>query len=97
MIPSVDLTLHPSYDGTFGNGYDVALLKLDRNSSQALALLGSVADGENVTALGWAVVTASGPVPPVLQRIDNMTVSSEDCVTTYKVGSRWGKLNRILK
>lgn len=89
VIPSVNLTLHPSYDGAFGNGYDVALLKLDRNSSKALAFLGSVSDGEDVTALGWAVVTASGPLPPVLQRTDNMTVSIEECVTIYKVGSCW--------
>ena len=65
----------------------MALLKLDRKSSQAHAGLGSVSDGERVTALGWASVTASGPVPPMLQRIDNMTVSTEDCATVYKVGT----------
>ena len=85
ILQPFNIAIHPLYDGMFGNGYDFALLKLNRNSSKTPARIASVSVGQKVSALGWASVTSLGPRPLLLQRVDGLKVSTRDCATIFKV------------
>ena len=79
---------HPEWDGSFGNGYDIALLRLTSSSKQRTVPLSSVTEGQRVATLGWGRLSEFGVFPTTLQEITDMEVTVEDCMRVYSVRRR---------
>ena len=78
---------HPEWDGSFGNGFDIALILLTGSSTGETVTLGPVSEGQEVATLGWGRVAGAGVFPLVLQEAREMEVTVQQCIEIYKVSS----------
>jgi secreted trypsin-like serine protease len=86
-IPVVQKLLHPRYNGVRG-GFDVALLVLERPSTQPVAALMDPAmplrDGDPAVVEGWGTMTPTlGDAPDDLQAVQVPIVGFAKCKAAY--------------
>ncbi|WP_086820586.1 trypsin-like serine protease [Allokutzneria sp. NRRL B-24872] len=80
--------VHPQYT-TATAGYDVAVLTLGSNLTQAAAPLATSADaalykeGATSTVLGWGTTSSGGSASRYLLKVDVPVTSDETCKTAY--------------
>ena len=81
MFVTVDAYIHEKWSGSVGDGYDIAVLKLDKEANLTLPHLGSanvpMDDGTFFTATGWGT-TKKVLAPKYLHVTDELTKESPD-------------------
>ncbi|GMH36820.1 hypothetical protein BSKO_04693 [Bryopsis sp. KO-2023] len=88
VISAAEVIIHESCNGIIEDGFDIALVRLEKPSTKQPALLAEseqiLGESQFLATAGWGRTSKRGPLPEVLQFADQVEyVSNENCEGTW--------------